>query len=91
MTRAVDELEASVRQDWARRRAVPMGTNVSPVCQHQDWRLDRREGTFLCVKLAHQGALIGEERAPELPGAPRAATAVAAGDGPDGGYAARTR
>ena len=66
MTRALDKLEVSIRQGPSQAAGGFEGNHgVLGVGEHQNRRPDRRDGALQLVELAQQGALLGQECAPE--------------------------
>ena len=66
MTCALDELEASVRQGPSQPTGGFEGNHgVLGVGEHQNRRPDRRDGVLQLIQLAEQGALLGQEGAPQ--------------------------
>src|ERR1700733_13642055 len=66
MTRALDELQASVRECLREPAGGADGNlGVVRVGKQEHRRLDRRDGGLQLSQLAQQGALLGQERAPE--------------------------
>ncbi len=66
MTCALDELEASIRQGPSQSAGGFEGNHgVLGVGEYQNRRPDRCDGAFQLVELAQQGALLGQESAPQ--------------------------
>ena len=66
MTRAVDELQAGIWQGAGEPTGGIEGYQGVPgVGEQQDGRLDRRDGVLELAELAEQGALLGQEGAPQ--------------------------
>src|SRR6202050_5786870 len=66
MTRALDELQACVREGLREPAGGADGNlGVFRVGMQEHRRLDRRDGGLQLPQLAQQGALLGQERAPE--------------------------
>jgi len=66
MTGALDKLEVSIRQGPSQAADGLEGNHgVLGVGEHQNRRLDRRDGALQLVELAQHGALLGQECAPE--------------------------
>ena len=66
MTRALDELQASIRQGACQPAGGFKGNHgVLGVGEHENRRPDRRKTVLQLVKLAQQGALLGQECAPQ--------------------------
>ena len=66
MTRALDKLEVSIRQGPSQPAGGFEGNHgVLGVGEHQNRRPDRRDGALQLVELAQQGALLGQECAPQ--------------------------
>jgi len=65
MTRALDELQASVRQGAGQPAGGVEGNHlVIGIGEHENRRPDRRDSVLQLVELAQKGALLGQERAP---------------------------
>src|SRR5580704_6171935 len=65
MTRALDELQVSIRQGAYQSAGGYEGNHaVLGVGEHQHRRPDRRDSVLQLAKLAQQGALLGQEGAP---------------------------
>ena len=68
MTRALHELEVSIRQGAGQQAGGFEGNHgVFGVGEHEHRRPDRRDGALQLVELAQQRALLGQEGAPERP------------------------
>ena len=66
MTRAVDELQPGIGQVAGEPADGIEGYQGVPgVSEQQDRRLDRRDGVLELAELAEQGALLGQEGAPQ--------------------------
>ena len=66
MTHALDKLEVSIRQGPSQAAGGFEGNHgVLGVGEHQNRRPDRRDGALQLVELAQQGALLGQECAPQ--------------------------
>ena len=66
MTRARDELQASIRQRaYEAAGGIDGNHGVLRVGEDENRRLDRRDSALQFAKLAQQGALLGEEGAPQ--------------------------
>ena len=66
MTRALDKLEVSIRQDPSQAAGGFEGNHgVVGVGEHQNRRPDRPDGALQLVELAQQGPLLGQEGAPQ--------------------------
>jgi hypothetical protein len=65
MTRALDELQASIRQGACQPAGGFEGNHgVLGVGEHENRRPDRRKSVLQFVELAQQGALFGQEGVP---------------------------
>src|SRR6266849_3389442 len=66
MTRARDELQASIRQGaYEAAGGIDGNHGVLRVGEDENRRLDRRDSALQLAKLAQQGALLGQECAPQ--------------------------
>ena len=65
MTRAFDELQASIRQGAYQPAGGFQGNDGVPgVGEHENRRPDRRDSVLQLVEFAQQGALFSQEGAP---------------------------
>ena len=65
MTRALDELQASIRQGAGQSAGGFEGNHgVLGVGKHENRRPDRRDSMLQLAEFAQQGALLGQEGAP---------------------------
>ena len=65
MTRALDELQASVRQGPGQPAGGVEGNHlVLGIGEHENRRLNRRDSVLQLVELVQQGALLGQEGTP---------------------------
>jgi hypothetical protein len=68
MTRALDELEASIRQGPGQPSGGFEGNHGVPgVGEHEHRYPDRRDGALQLAELAQEGTLLGEKGAPQRP------------------------